>query len=120
MNSAALREACRRFSFVKDFKFIEKVFKPYASLRSIRPEDGGFRNKPYKGRRFDEKKWVIVEGGWNHDHCNLCSECIDEGDPCWTNRRSVTILCQRCFNLFKDKIEKQARLNKGEQGNAPS
>ncbi len=118
-NSAAWREACRVFRYVKDFHFTERVFKPYASLQSIETEDGWFTSKPYKGQRFSEKKWRIVEEGWDHEHCNFCGESIDEGDSYWANRRAVTILCPQCFKLFKDKIERKGRAKESKRRDKP-
>jgi hypothetical protein len=108
-NSAAWREARRKLRYVRDFHFSEYVFKSYPSLRTIEPENGWYTSNPYRGRRFDERKWRIVEGGWNHEHCNLCTEAIDEGDTYWANRRRVHVLCSSCFKLFRDKIERKAR-----------
>ncbi len=118
-NSAAWRGACRRFRHVKDFHFTERVFRPYAALRSIEPDEGWFTSKPYRGQRFSEKKWRIVEGGWTTEHCCFCSEAVDEGDTYWANRRAATILCPRCFRLFKDRIEREARTRESKRCDEP-
>ena len=108
-NTAAWREARRRLRYMKDFHFAVRVFKAYPSLQTRESENGWFTSKPYRGRKYDEKKWRIVEGGWNHEHCNLCTKSIDEGDTYWANRRKVQILCQSCFKLFRETIERKAR-----------
>lgn len=57
----------------------------------------------YLGQHFDPAKIDLVNGGWNHDHCEICwwtlceTENTEEGvgytdGRCW--------LCKECYSQF--------------------
>ena len=36
--------------------------------------------QPYSGKKFDPEKFVLVENGWDHDHCRFCWATISDCD----------------------------------------
>jgi hypothetical protein len=69
--------------------FIRRVFASCPSLRTKKPmdrdtlppdsRDGGewYRSTPYTGQPFDSEEYELVEGGWDHEHCDVCWARID-------------------------------------------
>ena len=94
-----------QFSQITDFDFVGRTFHSYPSLRSIEPQNGWFKSKPYKGESYDEAKVILVEGGWNHEHCSFCWEKILDEVPYWANTNEVIILCENCFNHYRHQID---------------
>jgi len=81
--------------------FIKKTFAPAPCLRSKTPNEAGyFANVPFRGQAFDDSKEVIIENGWDHSHCFICSASIDVGDRYWNNQGDDDIdLCEKCHEL---------------------
>ena len=62
------------------------------------PVKGGFMLKcPYQGQSFDPDHIQIEDGGWDHEHCDVCSATINVGVGCWITRRGrFIVLCEKC------------------------
>jgi hypothetical protein len=77
--------------------FARRVFASYPSLWAKKPlepgelppdsRDGGewHVSRPYTGEPFDPEEYELREGGWAHEHCDVCGVHIEPGDPYWTN-----------------------------------
>jgi hypothetical protein len=76
----------------------------------------GGTSRPYNGKRIDEKNFKVVEGGWKHDYCDICSWTIRESDDPevgigFTDGEGNWI-CTDCFDkLIKPKVEQVASRN---------
>jgi len=65
----------------------------------------------YTGQRFDPKFIELVQDGWTHDHCQICSTTLSEN----ANQHSFTEgyfdnydwVCKSCYELIlkSDNIE---------------
>lgn len=62
------------------------------------PVDGGHELLiPYEGQPFDERRFKIAKGGWDHEHCKACSANIEPMTLCWvTESGPYLILCDAC------------------------
>ena len=80
-----------QFSHITDFNFVGRTFHSYPSLRTKEPEDGWFKSKPHRGEPYDEDKFILIEGGWDHEHCSFCWEKILNEVPYWANKDEVII-----------------------------
>ena len=86
-------------------RFVRRQFAPYPSLRSIDAvagdDEAGYRvEAPYTGQRYDPAKFELVEGGWDHEHCDVCSVRIEEGNTYWPNEDEEVgqvDLCETCY-----------------------
>ena len=83
-------------------QFVHRQFASYPSLRSIEPlnERGGSFWQPYRGEAYDPEKFELVEGGWDHEHCDVCWEKIVDGVAYWTNDDAEAghlDLCESCY-----------------------
>lgn len=53
----------------------------------------------YTGQKFNADHFIIVEEGWNHDHCEMCIERIDnENSDGFTD--GFLWLCTDCFGRY--------------------
>ena len=95
----------QNFADITDFNFTQKVFQSNPSIRSIKPDNGYFVSKPYKGESYDKSEFMLVEQGWNHEHCSFCYYKIEDTISYWGNSNDVIILCEQCYNHYKDKIK---------------
>ncbi len=82
----------------------ERMFRPSDALAS--PTEDGWRQLTRIGSRkglvLGEHDY-IVEGGWNHEHCFICDEYIDEEQPhCFrsTSEGRDWLACPSCFNRW--------------------
>ena len=87
-------------------RFERRVFATYASLRSIEPSDeyGGRFWAPFRGQAFDPREFEVVEGGWDHEHCDVCHARIADGDAYWSNGHEDgghVDLCEECYPKVK-------------------
>lgn len=81
--------------------FVHQVFRPRPALRSIEPVEDileWVKSLPDGDEYIDPEKFEVVEGGWDHEHCDVCFACIEEGDPYWANERPGDVdLCEKCY-----------------------
>ena len=65
----------------------------------------------YTGQKFDPKYIDLVQEGWTHDHCQICSTTISENDSENSFSEgyfdSYNWVCKSCFELIltSDDIE---------------
>ena len=73
--------------------------------------DGGewHMSKPYRGEPFDPEKFELREGGWDHEHCEVCWTHVEPGDSYWPNVDEAgghVDLCERCYPRVVALLEK--------------
>jgi hypothetical protein len=52
----------------------------------------------YGGQNYDSKYFDLVQNGWTHDHCEICSATITDGDDGFNIGN--TWICQFCHENF--------------------
>jgi hypothetical protein len=53
-------------------------------LLALEPNEVGFYiSGAYHGEPFDPARFRIVRGGWDHEHCYLCSAKVLPGEEWW-------------------------------------
>lgn len=52
----------------------------------------------YFGQKFDETYFDLVDKAWTHDHCDICSNRIEENDECAI--AEANIICEVCYEDF--------------------
>jgi hypothetical protein len=92
--------------------FARRVFASYPSLRAKKPlgadelppdsRDGDewHASKPYTGEPFDPDEYELVEGGWDHEHCDVCFATVTDGVWYWPNvdpDAGQVDLCEACY-----------------------
>jgi hypothetical protein len=64
-------------------------------------EDGEWHmSKPYTGEPFDPEEWELREGGWDHEHCDVCWATVTDGMSYWPNvdpDAGQVDLCEACY-----------------------
>lgn len=91
--------------------FARRVFASYPSLWARKPMDakdlppdsregGGWHAaRPYKGEPFDPEVFELREGGWDHEHCDVCKAKVVDGMSYWPNvdpDAGHVDLCEEC------------------------
>jgi hypothetical protein len=74
------------------------------------PIDGGKGGHnvliPHEGEKFDSTKVKIEKGGWDHEHCKICSADIEPMTLCWVTKSGpYVILCDDCHKRMIDKTD---------------
>jgi hypothetical protein len=96
--------------------FARRVFASYPTLRAKTPMhsddlppdsrgdgegDGEWHmSKPYQGEPFDPEEYELQDGGWDHEHCDLCWTKVEDGMSYWPNvdRDAGHVdLCESCY-----------------------
>jgi len=86
-------------------RFIPKTFHPYPCLASPLNEEGGTCYAPYRGQPYDPVAQELVEGGWDHEHCDVCNARLADGDDYWTNDGPEHVdLCAACYPLVQQEM----------------
>ena len=67
------------------------------------PLDGGHKVlTPHEGQKFDEKRFKIEKGAWDHEHCKACCAHIEPMTLCWvTESGPYVLLCALCHDKLK-------------------
>lgn len=89
-------------------RFVQKSFRSYPCLVMIEPlnEEGGSLWKPYRGGPYDSDVYELIEGGWDHEHCDVCYARITDGDLYWTNDGPEHVdLCLSCYPLVQQELQ---------------
>ena len=77
----------------------EKDGKDWIRLRKRPAEsDAGSGFRVYPGPSEAESRGII-QGGWDHEHCELCSGHIDAGHYGYVDRDNHWV-CERCYESF--------------------
>jgi hypothetical protein len=54
---------------------------------------------PYEGGQYDQKRFTIQRGGWDHEHCKICGTNIPPMTECWvTESGKYVVLCKTCYS----------------------
>ena len=77
-------------------------FEPYSSLRQ-RDHEEWVASFSFRGGSFDEAKFELVPGGWDHEHCEICNKRVENGDWYWKSSGPAEIdFCTECFPTIRD------------------
>ena len=65
------------------------------------PVEGGHRVLVlFQGGSFNEHRFTLRKGVWDHEHCKRCGDRILPMTLCWVSTdSSYTILCAKCHEL---------------------
>jgi hypothetical protein len=65
------------------------------------PVDGGHRALIlYEGGPFNETRFTLVKGAWDHEHCSRCGDTIEPMTLCWVTRSGrYVLLDEKCYHL---------------------
>ena len=87
----------------------KEAFKQFGAERWY-PEEGGHTVKcPCLTKTFDMSLFTIEKGGWDHEHCDMCSNTINAGQPCWVTETSHGyIICEDCYMKLKNRSKKSS------------
>jgi hypothetical protein len=94
--------------------FARRVFAPYPSLWLKVPIDGSVLppnpdeiesdewhiSKPYRGEAYDSEEYELRDGGWDHEHCDVCWAKVTDGMAYWPNVNPDAgqfDLCEACY-----------------------
>ena len=103
------KEFGRIFKGIKDFNFARKEFHTKPALISLEPIKGYIKYAAYDGQEYDEKKYKIEDGKWDHEHCSLSLKKIRDGDTYYANSNEVIILCEEVYKHYKTEIENRKK-----------
>lgn len=87
---------------IKDKEFTPFIFTSIPALRLKDPVDKHRMVKPYKGGDYDKKKYDLIEGMWDHEHCCICFFKILPGYTYWSNADEIDLLCDECHDFFAE------------------
>ena len=68
----------KELEWVLNLRWTESIWETKDALR----EKKGGVTWLYTGQTFDNEKVELLQNGWTHDHCDICSNDIREGDSC--------------------------------------
>ena len=70
------------------------------------PVEGGHRVLIYyRGGVYDDKRFSLTIGAWDHEHCMNCGDNIAPMTSCWVTKVDPYILlCNKCFNLIPQNV----------------
>jgi hypothetical protein len=89
-------------------RFIQKTFRPYPCLATPLNEEGGTFYAPYCGQSYDPNVYELIEGAWDHEHCNVCNTRIEDGDTYWTNDGPEHVdLCRSCYPHVQQELRSE-------------
>ena len=92
------------FVEIRDLQFEHKTFRSKPSLRRRVAHEGWIQETEYNGQPYNAAEFELIPNQWDHQHCTLCFAIINDGLTYWTNKNEVTILCDRCFEHYADRI----------------
>jgi len=63
-------------------------------------EDGHRVLVPYQGADFNERRFTLRKGAWDHEHCKRCGETIQPMTLCFVSTGDwEAILCEKCHEF---------------------
>jgi hypothetical protein len=78
-NDSAINELTRRTGFSRWF--------PVA--------DGHRALILYEGGEYDSRRFTLIMGAWDHEHCKRCQTRIKPMTPCWVTDNGPYIICAK-------------------------
>ena len=53
-----------------------------------------------------KQPFKVYKEGWEHEHCEFCSERIDKNTPvAYSSDNNYYWICEKCYEDFKDMFE---------------
>jgi hypothetical protein len=97
VRSEASRRECEEFA--RSLRFVREFYSDQDMLITREPDDAGFYvSGVYKGEPFDETRFEVVRGGWDHEHCHICYAKVMAGEEWWAAEPPHEIgLCLECY-----------------------
>lgn len=92
-----------RLNRVLSLELVRSRFSPRDMLVSRKKnKDGYHTSHMYKGGDYDGSVYELIVGGWDHEHCYICSTSIEEDDEWYESKPPNEIgVCTSCFrNIF--------------------
>ncbi len=86
----------KQFADVADRSFVQRTFASHAALVAKTKRMW----TDYHGQAYEESEFDLVEGMWDHDHCQICWFRITDGFTYWENSNRVKLLCDACHEAF--------------------
>jgi hypothetical protein len=90
----------KQFSEIRDRAFVQRTFSTRSALVATEQVNGHRMTKDYHGGAYDESKFTLVPGTWDHEHCSVCWFKITNGFTYWENAKRIKILCDACHEAF--------------------
>lgn len=84
----------QQLEWVNAFDWVQESWKPKTAL----VDKKGKVTHLYTGQKFDSKYFDLVDKAWSHDHCDICSNRIEEGDL--SAITGENIICDLCYVDF--------------------
>ena len=90
----------KQLAEITDRAFVQRTFTAHAALVAKKPVNGNRMWTDYHGQAYDESECDLVEGMWDHDHCQICWFRITDGFTYWENSKRINLLCDVCHEAF--------------------
>jgi len=92
------------------------TLKQWKRTPALNDKSGG-SSRQYVGQTYDPKYIDLVQDGWTHDHCEICTRTISDTDDWDTQGYNLYNLwiCDKCFNLFMVPADIVSELDKYER-----
>ncbi len=88
----------RRVEVARELHFSRHAYTAEDLLIALEPNEAGlYPSHPYRGGKYDEARFRLVRGGWDHDHCWICKLTINPGDEWWAASPDELGLCLDCY-----------------------
>jgi hypothetical protein len=89
--------------FVRKLSFVRQPYADKDMLIARAPNEAGYYvSGIYDGKPYDETKFRLVPGGWDHEHCYICSAKVLAGAEWWVthpvNFEDEMGLCLECHD----------------------
>jgi hypothetical protein len=98
---------------VNHLRQLEWTFKKYHATPALIDKSNG-SSKRYVGQGYEPNYFVLVQNGWTHDHCEICStplcENPDAGEIEGYNTSSDW-LCKICYEHFIEPVDLNEIIN---------
>jgi hypothetical protein len=88
------------FSNIADRAFTKRIFRNTPALVARDPVNGRRIWKEYDGLPYDQTKFELIEGMWDHGHCMVCYFSIRDGMTYWENAGRGDRLCDACYEAL--------------------
>jgi hypothetical protein len=85
----------------EDLEYLRSItweFETWKTSPALIDKSGGTLRQ-YNGGKFDEKYFIILDKGWTHDHCEICSEKITNDVKAYQSKDNDW-LCESCYIFF--------------------
>jgi hypothetical protein len=87
---------------IQDRTFEQRTFLPGPALVARQSHDGYREEIEYTGQAYDPAAYELVEGRWDHQHCEVCRFKVKTDHTYWQNRAG-TIVCDACYDYIRSR-----------------